>query len=200
MFRNTLGGENYLALEDYVISFENNLLKRKYPNSKVENAYRKITYEPVENLRSIFKRYFDEPSKKKFLESQLWNEIFAPADSVWMDDDAIVVRFIYRSIKGDIPVSLADDRLPKPHQIDSTKNEMLKWVDFNKEGKYFQALQKLRNRNRFFEEYVETKNIFGVITPGAFNYLIENCNPDLDDKLNKIIIAVELSEVLHNYR
>ena len=199
-FRSALGAENVLELDNYLLAFENSLLKRKYPNTKLEDAYLKITSESVKNLRKTFNQYFDEQTSKEFLQSQLWNEINAPANSVWIEDDEFVIRFIYNGTDRISPVSLTGERLPKPEDRDSVKIELLKWVDFNKEGKYITALNKIKNRNKFFKDYVEAKNSFGVITPGVLQSQIDKYKPDLNDSLNRIIIAVELSEVLQNFR
>ena len=199
-FSRELGAENVLELEKYITEFENNFLEGKYPNTNLKNAYRKITSESVKNLRLSFNQYFDEQARKEFLQSQLWNEINAPADSVWIEDDEFVIRFIYNSTEGIRPVSLTGERLPKPEDRDSVKIELLKWVDFNKDGKYITALNKIKNRNKFFKDYVEAKNSFGVITPGVLQSQIDKYKPDLNDSLNRIIIAVELSEVLQNFR
>lgn len=199
-FKNALGTGNVLELDNYILAFENNFLKGKYPNAELQDAYRKITSESIENLKQAFNQYFDEQNRKRFLDSQLWNEIYAPADSVWIEDDEFVIQFVYKSADGVNPVSMTGERLPKPKDRDSLKVELLKWVDFNKDGKYLNALIKVKNHNKFLKDYVKTKSTFGVITPGAFQYLIDINKPDLNDYLNRRIIAIELSEVLHNFR
>lgn len=199
-FENLLGKENVAELDKYISKFEDSLLRRKYPDSELSDAYRKITYESIEQLDESFNKFFGDSGKQTFLNSQLWNEIYAPADSVWIEDDEFVIRFVYNSSDGIKSTSQTSERLPELTSRDSLKNELLKWVDFNREGKYIKALLKVRNRNKFLNSFTEIKSVMGVITPEVIQYDIESYQPDLNDYINRRVIAMELSRALNKYR
>ena len=199
-FEQMLGKENVEELNRYISEFEDSLLRRKYPDYKLSDAYRKIAFESIEESDESFKKYFSDSGKQRFLNSQLWNEIYAPADSVWIEDNEFVIRFVYNSNDGIKPTSQTGERLPELSSRDSLKTELLKWIDFNREGKYIRALLKIRNRNKFLNSITEIKSILGVITPGVIQHDIKSYQPDLNDYINRRVIAIELSRTLNNYR
>ena len=82
-FDKVLGKENIKTLDFLVSDFENDFLKRQYPNLDTENAYRQflteLRDEKNENWKSI-----SEKARNKFKSSDLRLEMYEFPDSVWI--------------------------------------------------------------------------------------------------------------------
>ena len=82
-FDKILGKENVATLDFLVSDFENDFLKRQYPNLDTENAYRQFLTELRDEKTENWKR-ISQKARDKFKSSDLRLEMYEFPDSVWV--------------------------------------------------------------------------------------------------------------------
>jgi hypothetical protein len=213
-FDKVLGKENIKILDFLVSDFENDFLKRQYPNLDTENAYRQflteLRDEKTENWKSI-----SEKARNKFKSSDLRLEMYEFPDSVWIIENSSMDK-----IESD---SLEYIRMPTPYvksrfkHIDSNGNKEyfysrgnsfnpklnsnfdsiikreMNSPNFNYIGKYLQALESIKDKGKFHKEFYKTKKNAGFLFPESTARVMLNYDIDLNDKLNRKIIVLELA-------
>lgn len=163
-FDKVLGKENIETLDFLVSDFENDFLKRQYPNLDSENAYRQflteLRYEKTENWKSI-----SEKARNKFKSSDLRLEMYEFPDSVWiienssmdkMESDSleyikhpvpyIKSRYKYTNPDGTTEYTFARGNsleLTPNSNFDSIINREMNTPNFNYIGKYLRALESI---------------------------------------------------------
>ena len=212
-FDKVLGIENVAMLDFLVSDFENDFLKRQYPNLDTENAYRQFLIElrdeKTENWKSI-----SEKSRNKFKTSDLRLEMYEFPDSVWIIENSdfdkiesdsleyikhpvpyIKSRYKYTNPDGTIEYSYTrgnSSELTPNSNFDSIINLELNRPNFNYAGKYLQALSSIKDKGKFHKEFYEQKNRAGFLFPESTARVMLEYDVDLNDKLNKKIIVLEL--------
>ena len=203
-FESTLGNENSQFLTELVFDFENDFLKRQYPNLEIESAYKKLMLELRDGQIDDWKK-ISTKSRNKFEKSLLKSEIYQYPDSVWVEKDTaemtikskqpvIKSRFKYVSIDGTIEYLEAESSIPPMEYAD------IAWLlkrqkespEFNTSGKYFQALYKVKDRDEFFKKFYERKNSMGFIGAETLASVMLYENVDFNDYLIKRIIMLEI--------
>ena len=213
-FDRVLGKENVADLDFLVSDFENDFLKRQYPNLDTENAYRQFLTEmrdgKTKNWKSI-----SQKARDKFKSSDLRLEMYEFPDSVW-----IIENSSFDKIESD---SLEYIRLPVPYvksrykdtspdgtteyffsrgnsfdpisnsNFDSIINRELNQPNFNYIGKHIQALESIKDKSDFHKKFYERKKATGFAYPKNTAYEMLNYEIDLNDELNRKIIVVEFA-------
>ncbi|MCG2432108.1 hypothetical protein [Aequorivita xiaoshiensis] len=212
-FDKILGIENVATLDFLITDFENDFLSRQYPNMDTENAYRQflteLRDEKTENWKSI-----SEKARNKFRASDLRFEMYEFPDSVW-----ILKNSTFDKIESD-SLSFLESRIPyvksrykytnpdgtteytysrsfgeniSEADYDSIINREMNSPNFNYIGKYLQALESIKGKGEFYKEFYETKKSAGILFPESTARVMLNYDIDLNDKLNRKIIVLELA-------
>ncbi|EWH09823.1 hypothetical protein KLA_17137 [Cellulophaga geojensis KL-A] len=212
-FDKVLGKENIKTLNFLVSDFENDFLKRQYPNLDTENAYRQflteLRDEKTENWKSI-----SEKARNKFKVSDLRLEIYEFPDSVWIlknstfdkiESDSlnflespipyVKSRYKYTNPDGTTEYSYSRSYGENISEFDydSIINREMNSPNFNYIGKYLQALESIKDKGEFHKEFYETKKNAGFLFPESTARVMLNYDIDLNDKLNRKIIVLELA-------
>ncbi len=210
-FDKILGIENVATLNFLVSYFENDFLKRQYPNLDTENAYHQflteLRDEKTENWKSI-----SEKARNKFKASDLRLEMYEFPDSVWIlknstfdkiESDSlnflkspfpyVKSRYKYTNPDGTIEYSYSRTSGENISEVDydSIINREMNSPSFNYIGKYLQALESIKDKSEFHKEYYERKNNVGFLPSGSTSRFMLNKNIDLNDELNRKIIVLE---------
>ncbi|WP_375241619.1 hypothetical protein [Lacinutrix sp.] len=214
IFNQTLGSDNTETLNKLVDDFENDYLKKQYPETELKLAYRKF----VEDVRDekFFNRNIKIVSKKSFnlfKSSELYLELYQFPDSVWvvrnssfdkLEDSLLLLpeiphpyikrrykdleengEFVYGYSRKFTGIALNAD-------LDSIVKSEYKTVDFNYSGKYMKALNRIKNQNKYYEELYNAKNSVGFIYKVLTARKMLHHNLDLNDKLNRKLVVLEL--------
>ena len=212
-FDKVLGIENVATLNFLVSDFENDFLKRQYPKLDTENAYRQflteLRDEKTKNWKSI-----SQKARNKFKSSDLRLEMYEFPDSVWIlknstfdkiESDSLPFlkspfpyvksRYKYTNPDGTIEYTYSrssGENISEVHYDSIIKRE-LNSPNFNYIGKYLQALESIKEKSEFHKEFYETKKSAGFLFPESTASVMLNYNIDLNDKLNRKIIVLELA-------
>jgi len=200
-FEQTLGMDNSKALSDFVDAFENEILRKKYPSLETDKAYiQMLSEEPYSIAQLKLYDLLSDKSLENFLRSQLWDEIYASVDSVWVENSELNSRRVYRSEDGKIEVGKMGYMLRDPIDQDSLIKREWNICYFNPLGKYFRAIDKIKNGNPFLEEFYDVKNKVGEISTVLFREMISRHHPNMKDYMVKRVVAVELSKFINDAR
>lgn len=203
-FETTLGQENSRLLTELVSDFENDFLKRQYPNIEIDSAYKKLMRELRDGQTDYWEKIFAK-SRNAFEMSSLKSEIYMYPDSVWIEKDTakmiiksnqpvVKSRFKFVGLDGTITYNEAESSLPPMEYAD------LAWLlkrqkespEFNTQGKYIQALYKLKDRDAFFRKFYDRKSSMGFLASEALASALLYENVDFNDYLIKRIIMLEI--------
>lgn len=200
-FEKTLGIENSKVLSEYIKVFESQVLKKKYPSLTTDEAYSKLLSENPNSIAEM-KLYdlFTGYNLEKYFESQLWHEIYAPVDSVRIENSLLSARFVYLSEDGKKKVGQRGGISVNEKNRDSIILSELSICYFNNQGKYWQAIESIREDIPFLEEYYDFKNRLSYIGTGHFSEMVNRHKLDLNGYLARRIIAVELSKFINDAR
>lgn len=203
-FETTLGTENSKTLSELVADFETDFLKRQYPNLKTESAYKKFLTELRDDKTADWKK-ISENSRTLFANSGLKDEIYRYPDSVWIEKDTskmtiksqAVVKSRFKYMNDDGSIEYLENESYHP----SIKDLDINWVlerekkspRFNSTGKYLQALYQIKDRDTFFKNFYERKEVMGHIRPETLANVMLQENVDLKDYLVKRIIVLEIA-------
>jgi len=197
-FDKILGKENTETLNYLVADFENDFLKRKYPNLDTESAYRKYLTEIV-NGNTTTRNGISKKSIAIFKKSNLRLEIYCVADSTWIEpnpwtDKNLLVKARTRCINPDGTFENGAMEMPfyeKEISRDSILKRYMNFVRTNHNGKYLKALNAISNKSEFLSDFVKAKEIgtiaFYIIAEWLLDY-----NVDLNDYYIKRIILIDI--------
>lgn len=212
-FDKALGKENVETLDFIVSDLENDFLKRQYPNLDTKSAYRQflteLRDEKIENWKSISKR-----ARDRFKASDLRLEMYEFPDSVWIlknstfdkiESDSLnflespfpYVKSRYKYTNSDGMIEYYYSRSSGENiselDYDSIINREMNSPSFNHIGKYLQALESIKDKGEFHKEFYETKKSVGFLFPESTARVMLNYDIDLNEKLNRKIIVLELA-------
>ena len=212
-FDKVLGIENVATLDFIVSDFENDFLQRQFPNLDTENAYRQflteLRDEKTKNWKSV-----SEKARNKFKVSDLRLEMYEFPDSVWIlqnstfdkiESDSlnylestipyVKSRYKYTNPDGTTEYSYSRSYGENISEVDydSIINREMNSPNFNYIGKYLQALESIKDKGEFHNEFYETKKNAGFLFPESTARVMLNYDIDLNDKLNRKIIVLELA-------
>ncbi len=210
-FDKVLGNENVATLNFLTSDFENDFLKRQYPNLSTENAYQEFLTDlrdgKTDNWQSISKK-----AREKFKSSDLRLEMYEFPDSVWILENStfdkiesdslnfwyspvpyVKSRYKYTNPNGTTEYTYSRgsiEFIPNP-DFDSVINRELITPRMNYIGKYLQALKAIKDKSEFHKEFYERKNSVGFLPSESTSRFMLYKNIDLNDKLNRKIIVLE---------
>ena len=211
-FDKVLGKENIKTLDFLVSDFENDFLKRQYPNLDTKNAYRQFLTELRDEKTENWKK-ISQKARNQFKSSELRLEMYEFPDSVWIlenstidkiESDSLVFlespipyvksRFKYTNPDGitEYMYSRSYGEIMRKSDFDSIINRELESPKMNYVGKYMRALESIKDKSNFIEEFFDTKKSFGLLIPKSTARVMLNYDIDLNDKLNRKIIVLEL--------
>ena len=212
-FDKVLGKENIETLDFLVSDFENDFLKKQYPNLDTENAYRQFLTELRDGKTENWK-IISEKARNKFKISDLRLEMYEFPDSVWIlknstfdkiESDSLNFlespipylksRYKYTNPEGTTEYSYSRSYGENISEVDydSIINREINSPNFNYIGKYLQALESIKDKGEFHKEFYETKKNAGFLFPESTARVMLNYDIDLNDKLNRKIIVLELA-------
>lgn len=196
-FDKVLGKENSETLNLLVSEFENDFLKKQYPNLDIENSYRKFLTE-TSGGKIDYTKAITEKSKNIFDKSQLRLEIFCVADSTWIEinpwnDKTLLVKGRTRCKNPDGTYENRSMEMPFDEteiSRDSMQKRYMNFVQTNHNGKYLKALNSIKYKSDFLNSFATDRNDFGII---PFYFTAERIladKVDLNDyDIRKIIVA-----------
>ena len=194
-----LGKENTETLNILVTDFENDFLKRQYPNMDTNTAYEKfvtvISEGKTENLVKISGK-----SRSLFNESTLRLEIYCVADSSWVEknpwnDKTLLVKGRTKCLNPDGTFENGFTEMPfNENEIsrDSIQKSYMNFVSSNYNGKYLKALNSISEKSDFLKSFVKDRNDFGIIIPELIAKRMLAYNVDMNDYYIRRIIITEL--------
>jgi len=204
-FENILGTENSQTLTNLVHVFENDFLKRQYPELKTEKAYRQYLTELENNSTGNWAK----PSKKSrdiFNESKLRYEIYRIPDSVWVekspdsshfkyDKSTIKTKWKYLNENGEFEYGVSESSISfnEPKNEDSLIELRKKYIDVNYVGKYRGALYSISKHNKFISEYLDMTDAAGILDPRMVAAKMLSNDVDLNNYFIKRIIVTEIA-------
>ncbi|TDS16527.1 hypothetical protein DFQ03_1008 [Maribacter caenipelagi] len=197
-FEKILGIENSQALTLMVSNFENEFLKTEYPNLTSEQAYERLLTDMRDNKFQSWNKLpkFDETDLKQ---SQLKFEINAYVDSVWIETNEnprIVWQYNFLGNNGTFYKKDYWSSYNKNPSVnkDSIIEDRYTWFVINyPEGRYWKALSKTCQKDKFIMDYLNFSNSFGRIPFEIMASRMLSANLDYSDFFIKRIIVTRVS-------
>ncbi len=192
-FEKVLGKENSETLTYLVNDFESDFLKRQYPNLDTKNAYKQFLTD-LKNGRTDFLKKVSKESRKRFEQSNLKHEIYSYVDSVWIENDFLIKkRFVNKSLNGTIQYSVQtkSGNIPSNFDKDSLIIAEMDSRTLNNLGKYWTALDSIKNQNDFIKEYYKFKIPMGFLHPEIVSNMMLNSDLNFSDYYIKRIIITD---------
>ncbi len=210
-FEKILGNDNVVTLNFLVSNFEKDFLARQYPNLNTENACRQFLTELRDKKTDNWMK-ISQKAIKKFKSSDLRLEMYKFPDSVWVlknstfdkiESDSLAFLetsgpYVKSRFKSTNPEGITKYRFGRSYgnimhdsNFDSIIKRELEIPRINFIGKYFQALELIKNKSDFHREFFETKKSRGFLYPESIARVMLNYDIDLRDKLNRKIIVLE---------
>ena len=209
-FEKILGTENSETLTFLVNEFENDFLKKQFPDSELNESYRKFLADykngNLEKWPPLSKKITD-----RFEASELKKEMYYYPDSVWIlqnskydkvEEDSLIfldvdrpyIKLRIKNLMSSSPEKIVYEYERLYPRIDSTTNKdslinkvmNLKYVNYYN-GKYKQATDYIRKFGGFFERFSDRKNIFDK--EQMSDLILKEA--DLNNKLVRKLIVLE---------
>jgi hypothetical protein len=198
-FDKIIGKENSETINELIAEFENDFLKRQYPNLNTENAYLKF----VTDISKANTEHFVEHSKKArelFDNSKLRLEIYCVMDSTWIEknpynDITLLVKGKTKCLNPDGTFERGSMEMPfneKEISKDSIKKQYMNFVEANFNGKYLKALNSISDESEFLSSFVKDRNDLGIIIPEFIAKRMLAYKVNMNDYYIKRIIITEL--------
>jgi len=199
-FDKILGKENTETLNLLVTEFENDFLKRQYPNLDTKNAYEKFVT-AISKGKTEHLLEFSEKSRELFNESTLRLEIYCIMDSTWIEknpwnDKTLLVKGRNKCLNPDGTFENGSMEMPfNENEIsrDSIQKRYMNFVETNHNGKYLKALNSISDKSDFWSSFVKDRNDFGIIISEFIAKRMLAYKVDFDDYYIKRLIVTELS-------
>jgi hypothetical protein len=212
-FDKLLGKDNVATLNFLVSNFENDFLKRQFPNLSIENAYKQFLIDFRDNKTKKWV-CVSKNASNKFILSNLRLEIYNLPDSVWIIKDSthdyktecdsidlnilksypyIKSRYKYKRQDNTVEYTYSNyfgEKITELNQ-DSILKQHKNRRNFNTTGKYMQALRSIKNKSQFHEKYYKQKESAGFLFPDLIAGAMLYEKIDLNDKINRKIIVLE---------
>lgn len=202
-FEAVLGADNVETLNFMVTDFEDDFLKRQYPEMKTEAAYKQFLTELAAGKTEHWQKV-SENARDRFAQSELRMQIYKVMDSVWLVNDSTVKipvlgpalrkRMKFIDHKGQIDYTVSErSHLPEDLVSQEELNERYKnFVSSNAIGSYMRALQTIADSSDFVSEFYEVKNAAGILSTELIAEQMLKNEVDLNDYFIKRIIIAEI--------
>ena len=205
-FENILGYEESNTLTYLVEDFENNYLKKIYPNKNINEAYHSFLTDLKKTGDFPSLDNISKESYQKFDDSNLKLQIYGKPDSIWIEKGktpSLMIKwkfltqnekFVYQLTESS-PVSYYSGS----RRIFLNKNNSDSIIDFAKnhtkvhpDGSYIKAIKSISGESRFIKEYCNYRDTFGDTNPSIFVNRLLDMKPDFNDYFIKRTIIIEL--------
>ncbi|AXT50320.1 hypothetical protein D1818_05555 [Aquimarina sp. BL5] len=203
-FENVLGKENSKTLTYLVSDFENDFLKRNYPDLNTEQAYHKFLNELENNTTGNWKKT-SKKSRKVFDNSNLKLQVYGIPDSVWIERNPdtlslnnsvprVKTRRKFLKQDGTYWIGMSESSFNdlKSQSDDSIIKLYKKYNEINYYGKYRAALKSVAGQSDFIKEYLDMTEAAGILDPRLIAAEILNKNVDVSDYFVKRLIVTEI--------
>lgn len=200
-----MGTENSQTLTNLVHEFENDFLKKQYPELNTEKAYRQYLTELENNSTGNWAKP-SEKSREVFNKSKLRYEIYRIPDSVWIeknpdtshfkyDKSTVKTKWKYLNENGEFKYGISESSIGfyEPKNEDSLIDLRKKNIDINYVGKYRRALYSISKNNKFITEYLDMTDAAGILDPRMVADKMLSNNVDLNDYFIKRLIVTEIA-------
>ncbi|WAC01310.1 hypothetical protein N7U66_14640 [Lacinutrix neustonica] len=203
-FETVLGKENSETLTYLVEGFENDFLKKQYPELNTKKAYRQFLIDLRAESQDTREKFF-KVNRNIFDSSTLKLEMYCVPDSVWItkSKDSLTKGGSVSFIRTNYICASTDDNL---HTIESSSS-MLGYEGLTKDsivkifknrlkpnlfGKYSKALESMPNKSQFLENFIrERQSMLSLGYYHATNRMIYN-NADFDDYFIKRLVITDI--------
>ena len=193
-FKELVGKENIKTIDFLINDFEKNYLNREFPELKTNEAYKRFLIKISANER-IDISDFSLKGIDKFTKSKLLLDIYEFPDTVWLDENLVVnMKFIDKLEDGtdNVRSGKAWKPIQEYHDKDSIISSELNCRHLLYSGKYINALDSIKNGNKYIYDYVDTRKLAGKISPTILaNNMLKN-DLDYSNYIIKSIILLEL--------
>lgn len=197
-FDKILGEENTNTLNLLVTEFENDFLKRQYPNLDIESAYLKFVTQISEGKTEHFIEY-PKKSRDLFNRSIFRLEVYCVIDSTWIEQNPWNIKTLL--VKGRTKCLNPDGKFENgsmemlfdENEIsrDSIQKKYMNFVETNFNGKYLKALNGISDESDFLSSFVKDKNDFGFIISEFIAKRMLAYKVDMNDYYIRRIIVTE---------
>jgi len=199
-FDKILGKENVETLNLLVSEFENDFLKRQYPNLDTKSAYKKFAIEISEGKTEQLLE-FSEKTRSIFNKSNLRLDIYCVIDSTWIEknpwnDKTLLVKGRTKCLKPDGTFENGSMEMPfNENEIsrDSIQKKYMNFVESNYNGKYLKAINSISDKSDFLSSFAKNRTNFGIIVPELIAKQMLAHNVDFDSYYIRRLIVLELS-------
>ena len=190
-FHKILGEENCNTLNYLISDFENDFLKRNYPNLNIEKAYRQFLTDLKDEKIDFWWNQISKKSKDTFINSKLRLEVYKFPDSVWVDGNYIHSSYTYINSDKYIKNGSAQYSIYPTENIDSIIRAEYKTPRNNGIGKYLNGIKAIKNESKFLESFYDVKETAGYIHPIVMAEILLKTNPDFSNSVVKSLILME---------
>ncbi len=202
-FESILGSDNTKVINELLNDFENDYLKREYPNLSTEKAYETYLIEIAENKKEKWKT-ISKGNREKFENSQLFLDLHQVVDSFWIETDSskmkfpttntvLVTKFNYLDENGILQFRIHERPIHSYNKpIDSILKHQSILVLYNPLGKYHKALSSLKNRSDLITYLFDNKDAFGFIPTMLLASDFLKIKIDFNNELNRRLIMLEM--------
>ena len=201
-FEKILGTENSETLTYLVSNFENDFLKKNYPNLGTEMAYHKFLTDLKDNANGSWKKTSDK-SRRLFDNSNLKLQVYGIPDSVWIEKNPdslsfknsgpmIKIRRKFLKLDGTYQFGESESTFDASKNEDSIIAQHKKYMQINYYGKYRAALKSVAKNNEFIAEYLDMTEAAGIIYPPILAYEMLDQGVDYSNYFIKRLIVTEI--------
>ena len=201
-FEKILGEKNTQTLNLMLIDFENNVLKIKYPNLEIDDAYRKLLSDIV-NKKTTFKQIQSEEIKKLFDKSELKRHIYCLPDSVYFGKSkyatsnkrkAVITEYNCLGSNNKITKGRAEFYWREDHgKLDQALRDAKNSDQLNLTGLFIKALKSTKNKTDFLKSYIDyAENMADLRNPVIMSEILLNKKVDLTDFIMKRLILLNI--------
>ena len=196
-FENILGYEESKTLTYLVEDFENNYLKKIYPNLKINKAYHSFLTDLEKNGGIPNPENISKENYEKYKNSKLRLQIYGKPDSIWIEKGKIPTlkikwKFLTKNEKFEFSLSESSPITLSNDNSDSIITRAKNRTEINHYGSYNEALKTTAEELKFIKEYIEHRDTFGDTNPSIFVNRLLTLKPNFTNYFIKRIIVLEL--------
>lgn len=204
-FESELGKESSETLNYLVEDFEDDFLKRNYPNKSTEKAY-EIFLTDIKNGNTQNFVEISQKTRNLFEKSSLRNDMYAIIDTVWIERNPdslsinngmpmIITKLKYLAFDGTFQEGSSESSFNYRESVDedSIIKRHSKYLRLNHIGKYRTSLKLIADKNKFIENYLDITEEAGIIDPIIIAFQMLESEVDLNNYFIKRLIVTEIA-------
>ena len=193
-FESILGTEKSEVLTELTDDFENEYLAKKYPDSDLSKSYLKFMEEMAKHNFPKREEIISEENEKKYRESGLFDEKYSFPDSVWIENQGVVINWVYEGSNGKIQ----SDRAFRPLNSKNLahKDSILKieknQFRFNRYGNYRKALEAVKEESQFIDLYYTYVTKVGLVGSSVLFPEIRDNKLDISGPVERRVLVLDM--------